>query len=235
MDTPTDRIRAHLAHVSRLRERAQDAAQAQAVREVKLLQARRFEVTYADFLADARHAAAARFFLEELYGDHDFRERDAQFGRIAGAIERLFPEAVAQLAVDMAEIHALTETLDHALADHWARMAGGPALRYVSAWRATGRRDARERQLHVVLHMGRELQRLTRHKGLRTALRLMRRPARAAGLSALQDFLESGFDAFASMGDASVFLQGIVERENRWIDTLFDGQDAVALLKEKIE
>lgn len=231
MDTPADRIRAHLAHVSHLRASVADDAHAQAVREVKLLQARRFEATYADVLVDPACGPAARFFLDELYGDHDFRERDAQFGRIAGAIERLFPEQVAQLAVDMAEIHALTETLDHQLAGHWQGTRGTPALRYVAAWRATGERPQRERQLQVVLHMGQELQRLTRLRGLRTALRLMRGPARAAGLGNLQHFLEGGFDAFAAMGDARAFLQGIEQRESYWIHTLFDAADAVDLLK----
>lgn len=227
-ERPADRIRAHLAHVAELRARTGAPGLAQAVSEVKALQARRFAASYTDALADARQAPAARFFLEELYGDHDFRERDAQFGRIAGAIERLFPEQVAQLAVDMAEIHALTETLDHDLAGHWLAARGTPAQRYVAAWRATGQRAARERQLQVVQHMGRELQRLTKLKGLRTALRLMRGPARAAGLGALQDFLEAGFDAFAALGDATGFLHNIAERESRGIATLFDAPDAVS-------
>ncbi|WP_382322989.1 hypothetical protein ACFJGX_01185 [Hydrogenophaga sp. UC242_50] len=97
-----------------------------------------------------------------------------------------------------------------------------PALRYTRAWRLTGDRDARARQLAVVQHMGRELQRLTRMKPLRLALRMMRNPARAAGLDALQHFLEGGFDAFASLGDARNFIDTISARESRWISTLFD-------------
>lgn len=234
MEQPADRIRQHLSHVERLRAQAAEPARAQAVRDIKTLQAQRFRASYADALADPRQAPAARFFLEELYGDHDFRERDAQFGRIAGAIERLFPAQVAQLAVDMAELHALTETLDHEMALHWLAARGMPAQRYVTAWRATGRRDARERQLQVVQHMGEELQRLTRLKGLRMALRMMRSPARAAGLSALQDFLEAGFDAFATLGDASGFLGRVAERESALIHTLFDAPDAPARLQPLI-
>ncbi|MCW5655067.1 MAG: hypothetical protein KIT53_15105 [Hydrogenophaga sp.] len=197
---------------------------AAAVNDVKRLQAQRFRATYADFLRDTTYAPATRFFLDELYGVHDFVERDAQFSRIAGALERLFPESVAQLAIDLAETHALTEVLDHSLARHWlAQSEAVPtALRYTLSWRATGDRPARERQLSVVQHMGQELQRLTRMKPLRLALRMMRNPARAAGLDALQHFLETGFDAFAAMGDAQPFLNAIQERETRWISVLFD-------------
>lgn len=151
-----DRIRTHLARVSDLRQQARTAGLDRAVNEVKRLQARRFRATYADFLEHPVYAPATRFFLDELYGVHDFARRDAQFARIAGALERLFPEAVAQLAVDLAETHALTEVLDHHIAAHWLPQDAtlSPALRYTRAWRLTGDRDARARQLAVVQHMG---------------------------------------------------------------------------------
>ena len=224
-----ERIRTHLARVVRLREQADAAGLAQAVQAVKRLQAQRFRTTYTDFLADPRYAPATRFFLDELYGEHDFRERDQQFGRIAGALERLFPDAVALLAVDLAETHALTETLDQQLATHWLAQAPDcpAALRYTHCWRLTGEHEARERQLQVVLHMGTELQRLTRQTRLRLALKMMRRPAQVAGLTALQQFLERGFDAFATLGDASHFLATIEQRERHWLNTLF-GTDPIS-------
>lgn len=225
-DSPTaaSRIRTQLAAVSALREQAHGEALGPAVSAVKRWQALRFRASYRDFLDSPVQGAAARFFLEELYGDHDFAERDAQFGRIAGALERLFPEAVAELAVDLAEMHALTETLDHTMASHWLALGTHEpdVRRYVRAWRLTGRRDARERQLAVVQHMGNELARLTRSKSLLMALKMMRRPAQAAGLGALQQFLERGFAAFGALGDARIFLATIAAREQRWIDALFD-------------
>lgn len=227
MNAPThaaDRIRAQLATVSALREQAAGDGLAAAVSAVKRWQARRFRASYADVLRDQVQEPAARFFLDELYGDHDFAERDAQFGRIAGAIERLFPDAVSELAVDLAEMHALTESLDHAMASHWLAIGEQEpdTRRYVRAWRLTGRRDARDRQLAVVQHMGAELQRLTRSKSLFMALKMMRRPAQAAGLAALQQFLERGFAAFGALGDARDFLSTIDRRERHWIDALFD-------------
>lgn len=219
-----DRIRAQLSSVGDLRLQAQGAGLATAVSTVKRWQALRFRATYADFLAHPVQGAAARFFLDELYGDHDFAERDAQFGRIAGALERLFPEAVAELAVDLAEMHALTESLDLTMATHWLAIGDSEpdTRRYARAWRLTGRRDARLRQLAVVQHMGGELQRLTRSKSLLMALKMMRRPAQAAGLAALQQFLERGFAAFGGLGDARPFLATITQREQHWIDVLFD-------------
>ena len=222
--SPAERIRTHLQGVQQLHQQAHAAGLDEAVKAIKQLQAQRFRGTYADFLAHPSYGPATRFFLDELYGVHHFAQRDDQFARIAGALERLFPAAVAQLAVDLAETHALTETLDHALASHWLSLDAQLTAsdRYSQSWRLTGERPARARQLAVVQHMGLELQRLTRMKPLRLALRMMRNPARAAGLDALQHFLESGFDAFSALGDAREFLETIRQRESRWIDVLFD-------------
>ncbi len=221
------RIRAHLSEVSHLRTQIREPRLIAATAEVKKLQSLRFRATYADFLRSPTHAAATRFFLEELYGKTDFTERDVQFGRIAGAIERLFPAAVGDLAVDLAETHALSERLDHEMAEHWLTLGhlGGEASaaeRYVRSWRATGQREHRGRQLAVVLHMGRELQRLTRIKSLLIGLKMMRKPAHLAGLSSLQQLLERGFAAFAAMGDAKSFLTAIEDRESAWIAGMFD-------------
>jgi len=217
--SPAARIRGHLARVTALRAQADAAGDATTVQHLKRRQAERFRVTYADLLRAPRTAPAVRFFLEELYGARDFADRDAQFGRIAGAIETMFPAAVSQLAVDLAELHALTETLDASLARAWLAVepSSGEGERYVRAWRRLCAEDDRRRQLAVVQALGRELERLTRSKSLRLALRMMRQPARAAGLDALQQFLEVGFDAFAALGDAGPFLRAIQERESQWL------------------
>jgi hypothetical protein len=203
-----------------------------AVLAVKALQARRFAGTYVDMLRGGPFAAPARFFLEELYSDKDYAERDAQFARIAGAIERFFPVAVVKTSVELANLHALTESLDHAMGRAWltGNAAASEADRYVAAWRAVGRRADRESQLTVVLAIGDDMIRLTRAPGLRTMLRMMRGPAGAAGLGSLQRFLESGFDTFAAMthGDAARrFLGSVGEREAALIAQLFD-TEAVA-------
>ena len=52
---------------------------------------------------------------------------------------------------------------------------------------------------------------------------MMRQPARLAGLSALQDFLERGFAAFRGMGGAQTFLATIDERETQILEAIVDG------------
>jgi len=228
-------IRSAVAQVALLRQTTEaDAALRTAVREVKRVQSTRFAGTYADLLAGGPYEAAARFFLVELYSDKDYAERDAQFARIAGAIEKLFPEQVAGTAVALAELHALTEGPDQGMSRAWVALVGGepaPARRYVLAWREVGRRAEREEQLRVVLGIGQQMARLTRTAGLRMMLKMMRAPAAAAGLGALQRFLECGFDTFAAMArhrdGAEDFLAIIEMRESALMRLLFDA-DLVA-------
>jgi hypothetical protein len=224
------KIRHAVAQVSQLRQAVlADPALATALQQVKRVQSRRFAGTYADLLAAGPYAAASGFFLTELYSDKDYADRDAQFARIAGAIERFFPQQVAGTAVALAELHAVTEDLDQAMAVDWraqARSEMSDAVRYTMAWRGVGRRSERESQLKVVLGIGEQMARLTRTPGLRVMLKMMRGPAVAAGLASLQRFLETGFDTFAAMarkpGGAEEFLGIIQERESALLALLFD-------------
>lgn len=218
-----EHIRRLLERVEDLREQARAQNLVESVQGIKRLQGLRFRGTYLDMLQNPGRAPAARFFLEELYSERDFSERDRQFGKIAGAIERLFPEEIVRLACDLAELHALTESLDLTMATHWASLPRdwSDARRYLHAWRSTGEEQARARQLSVVRHLGDRLERLTRRKPLRMALGMMRRPAELAGLGALQHFLEQGFDAFARLDNASDFLDQIETRESAWLRRLY--------------
>lgn len=227
-------IRDSVARVSELRRIAASNPDLQdATRAVKRFQSQRFASTYADMLASATYSAAANFFLTELYGDKDYSLRDAQFARIASALETIFPAQVVETAVALAQLHALTEELDCEMAQAWmAHLSLPQDLRYMHAWRAVGRRPDRIRQLSEVLKVGEDLAHMTRKPGLRMMLRMMRKPAEVAGLGALQSFLESGFDTFGKMArngsSTREFLETIQTRETHWFAYLYGDNDACA-------
>ena len=201
-----------------------------AILEVKEFQSARFAATYSDLINSNEFSGPTRFFLTELYSANDYASRDAQFARIAGALQTFFPDQVVATAVSLAQLHVLTEELDFEMGLAWLRVepqgdsACDSVCKYIKSWAEVDRRQDRERQLDVVISVGKELVRLTRTRGLRLMLKMMHRPANVAGLASLQSFLESGFDTFAAMashnGTAQKFLETISERESRWIDLL---------------
>jgi hypothetical protein len=217
--------------------RMADPELARRVNGLKAFQQQRFARTYADLLASRRYGAAARFFLEQLYGPVDFARRDVQFARVVPALVRLFPRDVVEAVAVLANLHALTESLDTAMATHAVHARWTPDD-YARAWRVTGRRADRETQIASILALAMRLDRLTRSAVLRESLRLMRVPARAAGLEDLQRFLETGFDAFRAMHGAAEFMQTIETRERAFVAAMFpaepfrdgmSGSDAIAL------
>ena len=197
-----------------------DPALAESVVGLKSYQQRRFAGTYADLLSNLRYAPAARFFLDELYGPRDFSSRDAQFARVVPAMVRLFPAEIVRTVQTLADLHALSETLDTLMA---RRLQGRTIdrLAYVDAWQHVGDPVQRERQIALTLTVGSDLDRLTRKPLLRGALHMMRGPAKAAGLPALQAFLEVGFDTFKAMGGAAEFLSTVGLRERALAQALF--------------
>ena len=222
-------IRNALTQVTNLRAQAAATPQvARALARVKQVQARRFAGSYADLLGSSEYGPASQFFLHELYGEADYHERDAQFSRIAGSMAAVLPAATLDTVLTLAQLHALTESLDHALAQQWIASATrlDDVAGYVLAWRALGHRAQRQEQLDSALQIGQQMVVLTRKSGLATLLKLMRRPAAGAGLASLHQFLETGYLRFAALsrtkGHAEHFLGVIAARESAWLEAMFD-------------
>jgi hypothetical protein len=200
-----------------------DPAVAAAKRRVRAFQNRRFAATYTDLGAQRRYAPAVEFFLSELYGEGDMSRRDADIERVVPAMIRILPVPALETVAEALAFEALSERLDAGVA-RAIRDAPLDVERYAEGFRACGERPARMRQIAYVGEVGHALDRLTRMPMVGTTLKLMRAPARAAGLATLQAFLERGFNAFRQMGGAREFLATIAERETAIVERLFAGE-----------
>ena len=217
----------HLNQVAAERKvRGFDPALSQRVTSVKAYQHARFERSYVDLLRHPRYTAAARFFLEELYGPHDFTRRDTQFARVVPGLVRLFPHEIVGTVRTLGELHALSEQLDTKMARLIETLPITPAA-YAAAWKSASPEVDRYRQIDLMVAVARALDRYVRNPVLRHSLRLMRGPAKVAGLGELQTFLEAGFATFRDMRGAEEFLATVTGRERALAAVLF-GEDAVA-------
>jgi len=193
--------------------------------ELRRWQAQRLRESFARFLKDPSRRPAAEFFLTDVYGDHDFSRRDADIARVLPAMQRLLPGALLQTVADAIELGALTQAFDLRMAEILQRLA--PRRRtldlalYAQAYRDCGLPRLRARQIALIADVGNGLANALRMPGVATLLRLSRMPARAAGLSELQGFLERGFDAFAALGDAPRFVEEIRREEIEFSRSLF--------------
>ncbi|MBV6474780.1 MAG: hypothetical protein MOGDAGHF_00268 [Rhodocyclaceae bacterium] len=220
-------LRRHLAAAKALRAGANaDPRMAQDRLRLRGWQADRLAATYRDLLDSERYRAAARFFLTDLYGPKDFSERDHEVERILPTMSATLPAAGIRTIALAIEVDALSEELDAAMVAELRRaraMAKITGKAYAEAYRRCGRRDHRELQLRLIGEIGEALAALVRKPLVHAALRLMRGPAKLAGLAELHAFLEDGYNAFHKMDDPEEFLETIATREAVILRQLFDG------------
>lgn len=222
------RLQAALALVQRHHgERSAKPELARSLDQVAEWQARRLRHTYADLEAQPRYAGAIRYFETDLYGAADFAQRDADLARIAPLLERLLPAGVIATVATAVELNALSQDLDRRLAGALGSQDSTITVpRYCAAYRQAGSYDQRVRQIRLIGDVGVALDRYVGMRMLRAALGLMRKPAYAAGLAALQNFLERGFDAFGKMHGAVEFLATVENRESAIHDAIVAGSNA---------
>lgn len=195
--------------------------------QVKRWQAQRLARSFFDLAKLPRMAGAARFFLEDLYGAHDVTWRDRDIARMLPTLRSWLPASVLRTVADALELDLMSHGLDLALADALARDPGaGDEIdqeSYARAYRSSSTRAERKRQLARLLRVGRDLDGIVQQPLVFTMLKIARAPAILAGLGQLQSFLERGFAAFRTMGDATEFLVAIEAREGEAMRRLFEG------------
>jgi len=203
---------------------AREPARAQALARLRAWQSARLARTYADLAANPRYALAVSFFLGELYGGAYAGPRDHDLKRASGALARLLPSRALAVLERAIALEIETQRLDAALAACLPADAPVTATRYAECYRRSATRAEREAQLAAILEIGATLDRLVRHAAVGVLLTLARGPAHAAGLGALQSFLERGFAAFRATGGAGEFLAAIGQRESRLLARLYAGE-----------
>jgi signal transduction histidine kinase len=208
-----DRLSSALGAVMSIRSQlAADPQLSRRWRAVKQFQADRLRATYPDLLASDRYRAPCEFFLEELYGAHDFDQRDAEAQRVVPKLAKMLPARAVETLLLAVQLDEMSERFDSEL----ARKLNVPvtAATYAAAYPTVGSEAERERQIEFVDEIGRALDKLARIPMLSTMLHMMKGPAEMWGLSHLHHFLQSGFDAFSGMGGAREFLATIRRRES---------------------
>jgi len=207
-------------------ERAASPALAAALDRLAAWQSQRLNATYEDLALERRYERAIAFFQRDLYGPGDFSRRDADLARVVPLMVRVLPEGVIATVSGAMELSTLSHELDRALLDKLPPRAQLSVAIYCDAYRALANRDARERQIALVVGVGSALDRYVRKPVVRSALATMRQPARLAGLGALQDFLERGIAAFKHISGAGEFLATIETRETALMNAIFAGDRA---------
>jgi hypothetical protein len=191
-------------------------------------QAARLKRSFEDFLAEPRTEPAARFFLDDLYGDHDVSARDRDVERVLPLMRKLLPPHLIETAADAIELAWLSHALDMRMAEALGTiLQRGDELdsaAYAEAYRRVGKPRLRRHQIDLILKVGATLDHAVHKPWIPRLLRASRLPAKLAGLGELQTFLERGFAAFKALQGADAFLGEIARREHELARRLMAGE-----------
>jgi hypothetical protein len=194
----------------------------------------RLSRSFADLARQEGYRRAVHFFLSELYGGLDFRERDQDMGRVMPVMIRFLPDRTLATMSEAFELQAISLEYDMDMARHLARFTvrRGPESvgmgsldmeRYCEVYRACSDRAGRVRQIVLIRKLGYDLDKLVRLPLVNYLVRLMRGPAHLAGFGKLQEFLEEGLAAFRALPDTGYFIETIYQRETEAMQKMFAG------------
>lgn len=190
------------------------------LKAVKTWQQARLKRTYPDLASDLRYAPATAFFMDELYGVKDSALRDRDLIRMYPTIKRMLPQFAYNAVSKALELDVISEEFDQTLAQKIGDVVINET-NYAAAFRDAGTIKERLHQVDLMRAVGAELDMVVKKPLIYSTLRMLRAPARLAGLSNMQQFLEAGFTAFKHMNGAEYFLDTIATRETELIKRLF--------------
>lgn len=217
----------HIHRVNALRDLANQLGVMPIIHQLQHWQCERLLVTHDDLAQQKRYQKAMAFFVDELYGPKDFSQRDADLVRVIPKLAKVLPDKAMNAMDDALSLNALSFDLDMAMAQYLqAHFPDEPINRdnYALAYRHVGRIDDRTHQIDIISHLGDQLADVIKIRGIGMLISLSRRPAKLAGLLALHEFLERGFDAFKALGDVQSFIQPVLVREKAIMQTLLSGE-----------
>ena len=191
--------------------------------ELQHWQRMRLRATYDDLKSQDRYREACIFFLEELYGGRDMRERDRQLERVVPIMRRFLPAHLLHAIGEAMRLQWISMQFDAEL----SRLIDGELNQpsYAAGYRQMAEWQRREEQIQLIGELGELLDKTVKRRMIRVLLKMMHGPAVAAGFGELQEFLVRGIEAFAAMGDASEFVGTIVRREREALAAMRDGVD----------
>jgi len=197
-----------------------------AFEQLQKWQQKRLARTFDDLIQQDAYRPAVNFFLTELYGGLDFRERDQEMSKVMPVMKRFLPDKVLYIMSEAFELQAVSLEFDMEMAGCMERLhiADLDMDRYCEVYRAGSDRPGRERQILLIRKLGYDLGRLVNKPLVNPLVRLLRGPAHAAGFGKLQEFLEAGLGSFRALRDVRHFNETIYEREWNSMQKLFAGE-----------
>jgi hypothetical protein len=209
----------HLHAISTMQEIADKAGLMPSIRAVQAWQCKRLLATHQEMYHQKRFKPAVEFFINELYGPSDFRQRDQDIARIVPKMSKFLPEKALQSLASALHLNVLSFELDFDLAKNLMDTKINRDT-YAKAYIHCDNLAARQQQIDYIRTLGIDLAEVVKMKGISSLLFISRKPAKIAGFFALHEFLENGFKSFKNLGNVQDFISPIAKKEQQILQQL---------------
>ena len=192
---------------------------------LRVWQSQRLARTYADLLEVPRYTPACRFFLDDIYAERDFSQRDHDLETMYEFMRRFVPDAVSRPAALTIKLHRMTDALDQQLLDVLVNQVGITdsitVEQYAEAYRLCDNYRERVEQIDAIIEICEHIDGIVRNPITGPALSLAKRPLRGAGYGEVVNFLERGYDSFKRMHGSHHFRKTLHDRELSALDRMY--------------
>ncbi len=192
---------------------------------LRVWQSQRLARTYADLLEVPRYTPACRFFLDDIYAERDFSQRDHDLETMYDFMRRFVPDAVSRPAALTIKLHRMTDGLDQKLLDVLVNQVGITdsitVEQYAEAYRLCDNYRERVEQIDAIIEICEHIDGIVRNPITGPALSMAKRPLRGAGYGEVVNFLERGYDSFKRMHGSHHFRKTLHDRELSALDRMY--------------
>lgn len=198
--------------------RAQLRVRLQAFQSVRLRQ------DHDDLARSPQYGRLAQFFFEDIYGPHDFDDRNTRFRQLYDKLVHIVgpkPLAAMKESLDLVE---LTDALDDYLID--VLVLGGKADAWTTedyewAYRECDNYLARVEQIERIGATLRSVANLSRLPLIDWHLKALRLPARRLGWEPTLGFLIRGYQVFHHARNVEPFVRAVETRETARLNRIY--------------
>jgi hypothetical protein len=192
---------------------------------LRVWQSQRLARTYADLLEVPRYTPACRFFLDDIYAERDFSQRDHDLETMYDFMRRFVPDAVSRPAALTIKLHRMTDALDQQLLEVLVNQVGITdsitVAQYAEAYRLCNNYRERVEQIDAIIEICEHIDSIVRNPITGPALAIAKRPLRGAGYGEVVNFLERGYDSFKRMHGSRHFRKTLHDRELSALDRMY--------------
>lgn len=194
---------------------------------LKEFQIKRLQETHQDLYLNKGTKKATEFFLNELYGFKDLRNRDIECEKLIPILVNTFPEQTLKLLTEAFELDSLTENLETKMAEELIPILNeGIKIEdvYWKMYVLHSTRKERLEQLNLVKNIGVELCEVVKIPFIEQLLFSMRFPSKLLKVGEIHNFLENGFKTFKYTENPINFVNTIYERELKILEYNFSSK-----------